>query len=295
MTASTSSGFVIEDTVDGRDLVVTGDWSVAAGTALLNGAADGLVLNYARGYRERSLDFLQDAWPVRRLSILARTIKDLSPLYMLANTLEAINVDTSPQAVLDLRKLPLLVSLGADWRQVRESIGVAVNLRRLFLMRYREPDLRDLGEHNSLESLVMKEHPQLASLNGIDQFPALTELGIFGAGGLRDISNLADAVTGSRLQKLQLQACPVERLDAVAEVNALQFLNVSECGDIQSLHPLSALRELRYLLLYGTTRVLDGDLTPLTLLPRLKELRIKSRREYRPSVREVYESLGQNF
>jgi len=44
MTASTSSGFVIEDTVDGRDLVVTGDWSVAAGTALLNGAADGLVM-----------------------------------------------------------------------------------------------------------------------------------------------------------------------------------------------------------------------------------------------------------
>jgi hypothetical protein len=290
-----ASGFLIEDTAEGRDLVVTGDWSAAARKALLDGAADGLVLNYARGYRERSLDFLQDGWTVRRLFILARTIKDLSPLYRLANTLEAINVETSPAAILDLSKLPLLVSLGADWAQVRDSIGIAEDLRRLFLMSYREQDLRDLGEHRSLASLAMKEHPQLTSLKGIDQFPALAELGVFGAGGLRDISNLAGETIGSRLQKLQLQSCPIERLDALTEVTALEFLNVGECGDIQSLHPLAALSKLRCLLLFGSTRVLDGDLTPLMHLPRLKELRMKSRREYRPSVREIYESLGQDF
>jgi hypothetical protein len=93
--------------------------------------------------------------------------------------------------------------------------------------------------------------------------------------------------------KLQLQSCHrVERLDAVGGAYSLEFLNFSECGDVQSLSPLQALRELRVLYLYGTTRVLDSDLTPLTRLPHLAELRMQSRREYRPSVREIQSHLA---
>jgi hypothetical protein len=289
--AGASANCVIEETAEGRNLVVTGDWSAAAVKALLGGSADGLTLNYARGYRERSLDFLQEAWPVRRLHILARTIKDLTPVYRLARTLESLIVDTSPGAVLDLRELPHLTRLAADWEQVRETIGSARGLRRLFVAQYREPDLRSLGEHRSLAVLEMKEDPQLESLVGIDELPALSELGIFGAAHLLDISDLAGAA--SHLRTLHLQSCPrIERLDAIGSVAGLEFLNVSECGDIQSLSPLAALHELRVIYLYGTTRVLDGDLTPLTRLPHLAELRMQSRREYRPSVREIQSHLA---
>jgi hypothetical protein len=289
--AGASANFVIEETAEGRNLVVTGDWSASAASALLSGSADGLTLNYARGYRERSLDFLQ-GWPVRRLAILARTIKDLAPVYRFASTLEALSIETSPEASLDLRELPLLTRLGADWEQVRETIAFGGDLRRLFLMRYREPDLRPLGEHRSLAALVMKERPQLESLAGIDQLPSLSELGLFLAPRLHDISDLVSATASSHLRKLQLQSCSgIERLDAVGDAYGLQFLNFSDCGDVQSLSPLLALREMRVLYLYGTTRVLDGDLTPLTRLPRLAELRMQSRREYRPSVREVQSRL----
>ena len=281
-----SANFVIEETAEGRNLVVTGDWSAVAVNALLGGSADGLTLNYARGYRERSLDFLQEAWPVRRLHILARTIKDLTPVYRLARTLESLIVDTSPGAVLDLRELPHLTRLAADWEQVRETIGSARGLRRLFVAQYGEPDLRSLGEHRSLAVLDMKEDPQLESLVGIDQLPALSELEIFGAGRLLHISDLAGAAP--HLRTLHLKSCRrIGRLDAIGSGVGLEFLNVSDCGDVQSLSPLAALRELRVLLLYGTTRILDGDLTPLTRLPHLAELRMQSRREYRPSVREV--------
>lgn len=127
--AGSQASFVIEETAEGRNLVVTGDWSAAAVMALLGGSADGLTLNYARGYRERSLDFLQEGWPVRRLHILARTIKDLTPVYRLARTLESLIVDTSPGAALDLWELPHLTRLAADWEQVRETIGSAKGLR----------------------------------------------------------------------------------------------------------------------------------------------------------------------
>jgi hypothetical protein len=42
---------------------------------------------------------------------------------------------------------------------------------------------------------------------------------------------------------------------------------------------------------YGTTKVLDNDLTPLVGLPKLRELRMKSRRSYRPSVKEVQRNI----
>jgi len=50
--------YVLEDAPEGRSLVVTGPWSDNAARALARGEADGLVLNYARGFYESTLDLL---------------------------------------------------------------------------------------------------------------------------------------------------------------------------------------------------------------------------------------------
>jgi hypothetical protein len=291
--AKSSASFIIEETAEGRNLVVTGDWSSAASSALLANAADGLVLNYARGYRERSLEFLRGDWPVRRLFILARTIKDLSPVYRLTNTLENLGFETSPQALLDLSQLPHLVRLAGDWRQVRETISAVRGLRRLYLAGYSERDLSVLSEHHSLTELTMKEHPQLESLAGIDRLSVLSELSIFGAVRLRNISDLVFTAAASRLQTLQLQSCrAIDQLDAVAGAGALETLNASECDGIESLSPLNHLSKLRFLYLFGTTRVLYGDLSPLASLSNLEDLRMQNRREYKPSVPEIKELIA---
>ncbi|MFH4347348.1 hypothetical protein WAJ13_23105, partial [Acinetobacter baumannii] len=60
--------FEIERTSQGVDLVVTGDWSSAARGLLESGRADGLVLNYARGFREQPIDFIQGL-PLRKLDL----------------------------------------------------------------------------------------------------------------------------------------------------------------------------------------------------------------------------------
>ena len=51
--------FILENTPEGVNLVVTGDWSSKARDALSSGEADGLDLNYAKGFRERDLRFLE--------------------------------------------------------------------------------------------------------------------------------------------------------------------------------------------------------------------------------------------
>jgi hypothetical protein len=73
-------GYVLEDSPEGRTLVVTGRWSNDAARALARGEADGLVLNYARGFCEGSLDLLDSGWPLRRLDVLDRSIVDLDPI-----------------------------------------------------------------------------------------------------------------------------------------------------------------------------------------------------------------------
>ena len=67
----------------------------------------------------------------------------------------------------------------------------------------------------------------------------------------------------------------------------MSLLAFGDCGDIPTLAPLRPLDELRVVLAWGDTRVLDADLSPLADLPNLEELRMRDRREYRPRVREL--------
>ena len=276
----------------GTDLVVTGDWSPATAKALSRGKADGLILNYARGYRERNLEFLQD-WPLRRIRILAGTITDLAPVYRMAATLESISVITAPRAPLNLARLPKLTHLGAEWEQVESSIEAGVGLRDLYLGSYNPRDLTPLAQSRQLRSISMKDRPYIESLAGIDAFPLLEKLGIYLARGLSDLSDLASASAPRHLRELQLESDRgITRLDEIGTATNLEFLNISDLRDIESLAPLGNLKLLDTLYAYETTRVADGDLTPLMRLPSLKDLRMMNRRSYSPSVGEVKARLS---
>ena len=109
---------------------------------------------------------------------------------------------------------------------------------------------------------------------------------------LHDITALAEA-RSPVLRALALGGCrQVTELDAVSACEALEELDVSECGVVSSLSPIAGLDRLNRLYLYGSTRVADGDLSPLLGLHRLRDLRMASRRTYAPSLAEVKRRLG---
>ena len=72
----------------------------------------------------------------------------------------------------------------------------------------------------------------------------------------------------------------------------LRILEVSACGDVESLRPLGGLNELEELHAWGTTRVVDGDLRPILGLPHLRELRMRDRPTYTPRVAEIVTALA---
>ena len=74
---------------------------------------------------------------------------------------------------------------------------------------------------------------------------------------------------------------------------SLTRLKVANCGDIASLAPLRGLDRARGVLRAGSRRgSLDGDLSVLLELPRLRELGMRDRREYRPRVSEIEAALA---
>lgn len=107
---------------------------------------------------------------------------------------------------------------------------------------------------------------------------------------LADISAIDD-LTG--LQKLILEgARSLGTIDRIRPHINLRHLAVADSGEIESLSPLSVLSRLQALDLWGTTRILDADLTPILGLSALTDLRMRPRKLYRPSVAEVMERLG---
>lgn len=287
-----NDGFRLAAGPSGVDVVVTGDWRRSAERALRQPEVTGLTLNYALGFRERSLDFIRD-WPIQRLEILARAIDDLSPVYRLAGTLERLSVETSPKAAIDLRRLPWLTSVAADWSQIADTIEYAVNLNDMYTTSYEPTDLYPLQRNQALARLRMKQHPRLTSLDGIQSLTVLTEVGIFGARRLGDIDALARPGGPSQLSTLNLESCSgIVALDPLAEQIGLRTLGIANGGPIPSLRPLGSMTSLDRLWAWESTRISDGDLEPLLGLRSLTEIRMMSRKHYRPTLAEVKHHLG---
>lgn len=279
-----SDGFVIEDRPEGRTLVVTGAWTSKTRSALGVDGVECLCLNYARGFSEPDLEFLE-ALPVRRLLVLDRKLTDVTPIERLAETLEHVSLQVAPGAVLDVGEFPHLRSLGAVWRAVRETVAEASALVELVALEYDERDLWALAENEALAKLVLKPADDLESLAGVQSLSRLEHLGVFAA---RHLSDIGDVAAAASLRRFELQACrSVDSLEAIAGLGMLRFLGVSDCGPIESLAPLAGLVNLEVLHAWGTTRISDGDLTPLTGLSRLSEIRMRDRHEYRPRLSTI--------
>lgn len=286
--------FFLDPTPDGVDLVVTGDWSSRARKALMSGRADGLVLNYVKGFREQDLQFLEGL-PLRRLDLLARTIGDLEPVHSLGATLETLHVQSDPRALIELERLPLLRRLSASWSQIQGSLRFAPKLQRLFILSYTERDLVPLTVAPELVSVVMKDYPQVQSLDGVEDLPWLAELGIHLAKGLDDISALERA-RSPVLETLQLtHSRRISDITPIRACSGLSFLDLSEDGDIPSATPLAGLVGLKELYMYGSTKILDGNLTPIASLPNLRDLKLMNRRFYSPPVQEIKDAIAQRW
>lgn len=283
--------FVVVPTSSGRlDFDLRSAWTPQVHKAFVASGADGLIANYARGFVGHDLEFIRDL-RLRRLNVLARTITDLSPVCDLADTLEEFQVQTGSRTRLDLARFPKLRLLSCEWNQVAETIEQTTFLEHVSLGSYAPNDLTPLAHLASLRLLRMKGRPAIQSLDGVESMLWIEHLGIYLA-PLEDISALA-RLASPILAELHLASC--KRLGSVESLRplvGLRVLDVSNAGLIESLHPIAGAQLLEVLHLYESTNIVDGDLSPLLELARLRDFRMMNRRHYSPSVQDVKIRLG---
>jgi internalin A len=288
----TTKDYVIEDSPEGRSLVVTGPWSSETAEVLRRGEVDGLVLNYARGFSEgRGLAFLDGGWRIRRLDVLDRSISDLAPIERLSVSLVELSVQAATTAQLNLGAFPWLQSVSGEWALIRDTLSAVESLRSVITWRFDEIDLHAFRDHVGLQLLTIKDAPFLESLSGVANLPELTTLRILLARCLGDISEV-DRLSSS-LRRFELETCP--RIDVIDDVDSLTnlcFLGVNDCGEIESLAPVAGLTQLETFCAWGSTRIVDGDLSSLAALPRLREIRMRDRHGYRPRLADVQSALS---
>jgi hypothetical protein len=252
---------------------------------LLQREITGLALNRARGFDERSLGFLSGDWGIRRLQLLDRSISDLAPIARLGAALEDLSVEAGPEAELDLSPHPSLLAVAGEWGLLRSALESAPELEQIVTWSFDDLDLHSFRDMVHLERLTIKDAPHLESLSGVAGLPSLTRLSIIGCPHLSDIGDLSE--TAASLTHLELQGCrSIGSIDGLQALVNLRFLGLGDCGDIETLYPIALMKHLEKLYAWGSTRILDDDLSYLARLPVLAEVRMQDRRTYKPRVRE---------
>ena len=289
-TAGSDPRYVIEEVNGIRTVVVTGPWSSDAEQVLLRGKAEALLLNYARGFEgdlERGeLEFLHEHLGIRRLGLLDRGIPDVSPIYRLRETLDDLSIQAAPKATLDLEQLPGLQKIAGEWALIGPTLSALRHLREVSTWSYGESDLSAFEPHPNLVRLTVKDAPRLESLHGLASHEVLRHLEIRAARRLGDISVLLD--TEACMEELVLEGCrAIKSLTPIDGFRRLRYLGIGECGDLPSANELASLQSLEALSAWGSTCFVDGDLSILTQLPALKEIRMRNRRHYHPAVKDI--------
>lgn len=249
-------------------------------------SVDLLGINPMRGYSGRDIDFLRACPFVRGLVIVSPLSGgfDLEPVRSLRD-LRSLTV--SDRVSLDLGEFPALEKLRVVWDEKLRIEGCS-NLRLLDLSKFRPrtASLRALPVLPRLETLELVQSP-LASLDGIEKFPALRHLGLAHMRMLRELS----AVRASNLESLFCEACPgLGDYPVLGEVKGLRRLRLNRCAEIHDLNFLDDLPHLEEFRFVGT-RVTDGNLLHVL---RLRSVGFDGKRHYSHTPKEVEAIVARN-
>jgi Leucine-rich repeat (LRR) protein len=209
-------------------------------------------------------------------TIIDFTIADVSPVNLLTS-LRALDVNTYCKTELRFSQFPLLENCALEWRPKASSLFEHTGIRDLFINKYPGKDLSAFSKMASLKSLALAS-PRLATLKGVEALTGLTFLGIYVA---RRLTSLHGLEVLTNLERLEVNNCRhIGSIASIAGLRRLRQVHICTDGDIESIRPLENLEDLEVFLFYESTNVLDGDLSVLKRLPKLRTVAFMERPHY---------------
>lgn len=271
-----AENYTLEKGTRGTRLVLHTEWSDQLLDIYRTNKVKEMEVNYAKGFKGKDLTFLSKLSDLEALVITHRTIDDISPLNNLHN-LRVLEVNTYCKTEIIFNNFPLLEECVLEWRPKAKSIISCQSLKKLFLNSLPWESTEGLSNLTNLESLSLA-NSKIVNIKGIATLPKLQFLGLY---NLRKLEGLTGIESLLILKRLEINGCKkIHSLDPLASLPQLRELHLCDDGDILSLKPLSAMVDLEEFLFYESTNVLDGDLSLLQSLPRLRRVWFENRPHY---------------
>jgi len=275
-----SQPFNVDPTRDIPGVMVTGAWHTGMSKYLVEQDVRGLYLNSARGFRCDDYSFLRELPQLELLSMMPPSITTLGrpvPITELRR-LKRLSANFAIRESIDFRQLTDLRSCVLKWNTRIKSVFDTQTLKWLHLYSLKRDWTEQLGRLTTLKHLEL-------SFSGIQSLSDLTplrglEMLVFEV--CRNLENLEGVDAFPNLKCLSLtETRKISSLECLRPLTGLEVLTIDDCGEIESLAPLAELRNLKAISFSGAqTTICDGDLAPLTKLPKLSMLMFGPRRHY---------------
>ncbi len=198
----------------------------------------------------------------------------------------------SPGAGIDFACFGELEVFIGDWHADHRNLEKCRELRRLQLWQFnpRSLDLSDLANITRLESLELVQ-TNIKTLAAVATLEDLRYLEVAYAPKLESLSALA--IGGSGIRELSLaKAKKIEAYDPIASIGHLRRLKLSSCAPMQNLKWSAGLAKLDFFS-FVETNVVDGDLSPLLSLPKLRYVGTMDKKHYNYKMQRLNEVLNQ--
>jgi len=267
---------VIEQGEFGSTLVLKGDWTAETERVMAKESIREITINYARGFTGSDIGFLRRLDFLEGLDLTAYNVDDLSPINELHN-LRSIALGCASKTLIDFDNFPRLERCYIMRQTRTKGLFERQGLTHLSYNPFPAADAERLGALCLLQHLSLGQS-SMADVKGLG---VLHELRFLGLGLMRELNSLAGIEHLHHLEELRIQTCrKLRNINEVAHLHNLRRLWVENCGEIESLKPVESLVLLERIILTDSTNILDGDISPLTKLPYLKDVRFANRRHY---------------
>jgi len=270
------TAYEVEEGKYGARLILRSSWQNELAEYIRRHEIKELELNYAKGWVGEDLSFLSAVPHLEAFKIIDWKINDITPIHYLPK-LKSLVVFTYCKTAIDFLSFSDLEECALQWRARAKSLFGCKHLRSLFLNGYTGKDTASFSGLVGLQSLSLANSP----VRDLEGFKTLQRLAFLGLYRLRKLESISALTALTNLETLELNVCrAIRSINGIVKLHKLKKLELCDDGEIDSLAGIESLRSLESFLFYGSTNIVDGDLSPLTKLQRLSNLSFKDRRHY---------------
>ncbi|MCK5581621.1 MAG: hypothetical protein KAJ18_10165 [Candidatus Omnitrophica bacterium] len=236
-----------------------------------------LELNYAKGWPQGSdLSLLKDIKQLRSFELIDYQASDISVINELIE-LRSLKINSSRNDVIDCSNFSNLEEISLEWFPNAKSLFDCVSLKSIFVNSCKIENLTVFNKLHNLEVLRLKS-PNIERIGDISSLKNLKFIELSNAKKLTSLEGL-EAVPS--LEALELNRCrKIDEIDSIASLSLLRRLFLIDSGEIESLRSVGNLKDLEQFLFYESTKIVDGDMSFLKSLAKLKEVSFVDRRHY---------------